>query len=134
MGATTWNYFTPYEDDVGAALRRLREQVFRDGRYERFTFSPEDLGSFQTKPGVVDAGAPLEQQMRRQEGEALLHWVARMQKLVSDLLEEVRIEAGQHRKIPAADPLRRLEGQGQFVGQRRARRYQQKQSRKRNRR
>jgi len=47
MGATTWDYFTPYEDDAGAALQRLREQVFREGRYERFTLSQEELEPFQ---------------------------------------------------------------------------------------
>ena len=34
MGASTWDYFTDYEDDAGAALQKLREKVFREGQYE----------------------------------------------------------------------------------------------------
>jgi hypothetical protein len=47
MGATTWDYFTDYEDDAGAALQKLREKVFREGKYERFTFSSK-------KPQTID--------------------------------------------------------------------------------
>ena len=85
MGATTWNYFTPYDDDAGAALQRLREQVFREGRYERFTLPPEELESFQEKPGVVDPSAPLEKQMQMQEGETFLQWAARIQKFADGI-------------------------------------------------
>src|SRR5882724_1687251 len=28
MGATGWSYFVPYEEDICAALQRLREDVF----------------------------------------------------------------------------------------------------------
>jgi hypothetical protein len=33
MGASGWNYFTPYRDDVGQALQELRERVFREKAY-----------------------------------------------------------------------------------------------------
>jgi hypothetical protein len=81
MGATTWDYFTPYDADAGAALQRLREQVFREGSYERVTLSPEELESVKPKPVVVDPAVPLEQQMRRQEGETFFQWVARIQQM-----------------------------------------------------
>ena len=41
MGATGWYYFAPFEDDAERVLQRLREQVFRDGQYERRVEYPE---------------------------------------------------------------------------------------------
>jgi hypothetical protein len=79
MGATTWDYFAPYDKDVGAALQRLREQVFREGRYERFTLPPEELDTFQGKPRALDPNAPPDQQMQMQEGETFFQWAARLQ-------------------------------------------------------
>jgi hypothetical protein len=35
MGASGWSYYVPYVADLNEALKRLREQVFRDGRYYR---------------------------------------------------------------------------------------------------
>jgi len=58
MGSTTWDYFTPHHADAGEALRRLRRQVFRDGRYERFAPSPQDLEVLQGKPRRIDPGVP----------------------------------------------------------------------------
>jgi len=85
MGATTWNYFAPYDDDAEAALQMLRQQVFQEGRYERFAASPEDLESFQEKPGALDSSAPLEKQMQMQEGETFFQWVARIQRFADRL-------------------------------------------------
>jgi hypothetical protein len=34
MGANPYCYFTPYQDDVQAALTALREREFKDGRYD----------------------------------------------------------------------------------------------------
>ena len=34
MGANPYFYFTPYREDIGAALQALREQEFRAGRYD----------------------------------------------------------------------------------------------------
>src|SRR5204863_9878348 len=33
MGATGWSYFVPYEADISAALKRLRDNVFERGDY-----------------------------------------------------------------------------------------------------
>lgn len=33
MGASGWEYFVPYEEDISAALQRLREDVFSRGDY-----------------------------------------------------------------------------------------------------
>src|SRR3974390_2938381 len=85
MGATTWDYFTPYDKNAGAALQRLREQVFREGRYERFTLPPADLEAFREKPGTVDPSAPLEQQMQMQEGETFFQWAARLQNMANKM-------------------------------------------------
>jgi hypothetical protein len=45
MGGQYWNYFVPYEDDVGAALQKLRNETFRSGQYthSRAMLSPQDL-------------------------------------------------------------------------------------------
>jgi hypothetical protein len=33
MGASSWSYFVPYQPDVNAALRQLRQSVFEQGDY-----------------------------------------------------------------------------------------------------
>lgn len=33
MGASSWSYTVPYQEDIGVALQQLRAQVFRDGTY-----------------------------------------------------------------------------------------------------
>jgi hypothetical protein len=33
MGGVYWNYFVPHQDDVSAALQRLRSETFRAGKY-----------------------------------------------------------------------------------------------------
>jgi len=33
MGASAWHYFVPYQPDLGAALRELRQRVLDDGDY-----------------------------------------------------------------------------------------------------
>ena len=112
MGATTWDYFTPYDEDIGAALQRLREQVFREGRYERFTLSPEELESFQQKPGVVELTAPLEKQMQMQEGESILQWGVRIQKLMDQIGGQIpKPEPDYSKKPETIDEL--LEEQGE---------------------
>ena len=37
MAATFWDYFVPYQQDVEKALQDLREQVFRDEKYRRWS-------------------------------------------------------------------------------------------------
>jgi hypothetical protein len=33
MGAEAWDYFVPYEENIPAALQKLRQREFRAGRY-----------------------------------------------------------------------------------------------------
>ena len=33
MGSSDWSYFVPYQDDIQAALDKIRHQVFQDGNY-----------------------------------------------------------------------------------------------------
>jgi hypothetical protein len=33
MGASSWNYFVPYQSDISKALKELREEVFQRGEY-----------------------------------------------------------------------------------------------------
>ena len=35
MGAQFWSYFVPYQEDIEAALQKLREQEFRTGRFHQ---------------------------------------------------------------------------------------------------
>jgi hypothetical protein len=35
MGATGWSYFVPYQEDIGHALQDLREEVFKEGQYQK---------------------------------------------------------------------------------------------------
>jgi hypothetical protein len=41
MGGHPWFYFVDYEQDVNAALQRLRQQEFRAGRYNPAIWFPE---------------------------------------------------------------------------------------------
>lgn len=43
MGAEPWDYFVPYEDDVQAALDKLREREFLAGRYRGSDDGPESI-------------------------------------------------------------------------------------------
>jgi hypothetical protein len=50
MGASGWSYVTPYRGDVSAALRELRERVFRDREYYWWDDFEEDG----PHPGSID--------------------------------------------------------------------------------
>jgi hypothetical protein len=43
MGAEPWSYFVPYEDDVQAALDKLREREFQAGRFRGAELGPESI-------------------------------------------------------------------------------------------
>src|SRR6266853_3645302 len=84
MGSTTWDYFTPYHADAGAALHRLRRQVFREGRYERFVPSPGDLEVIQGKARRIDPSVPPQERARIQQQDALIHLAARIQNILGE--------------------------------------------------
>lgn len=92
MGATTWTYFTPYDANTEAALERLREQVFREGRYERFVLSSEDLAYFQDDTEATAPAVPLEKQMLQQPGETMAQWAIRVQKLLHQTVAKAAAE------------------------------------------
>jgi hypothetical protein len=50
MGASGWQYVTPYHGDVAAALRELRERVFRDQQYYWWDDFEED----EPRPATID--------------------------------------------------------------------------------
>ena len=52
MGAEPWDYFVPYEQDVQAALTKLKEQVFRAGRYR---YSEENPSSIEEARDIAEA-------------------------------------------------------------------------------
>lgn len=43
MGAEPWEYFVPYEDDLQAAMEKLREREFRAGRFNGAEFAPASI-------------------------------------------------------------------------------------------
>jgi hypothetical protein len=43
MGAEPWEYFVPYEEDIQAALEKLRQREFEAGRFNRSELSPESI-------------------------------------------------------------------------------------------
>jgi hypothetical protein len=43
MGAEPWDYFVPYEDNIQAALDKLREREFLAGRYNGSENGPETI-------------------------------------------------------------------------------------------
>src|SRR5258708_4094082 len=43
MGATGWNYFAPYEIDAETVLQRLRQRVFKEGKYGSGILAPDQL-------------------------------------------------------------------------------------------
>ena len=82
MGSTTWDYFTRYDADAGAALRRLRTRVFREGRYERFVPSQEDLEVMQGKPRRIGPEvSPLERERIGQK-DSMVHLAGRIQSIL----------------------------------------------------
>lgn len=43
MGAEPWDYYVPYEDDIQAALDKLREREFRAGRFRGSELRPATI-------------------------------------------------------------------------------------------
>jgi hypothetical protein len=52
MGATVWMYFTDYDEDPDRALHRLRDEVFREGRYRRPWEFPDFFSSVGQVPNL----------------------------------------------------------------------------------
>ncbi|MFO0546863.1 MAG: hypothetical protein U0271_00680 [Polyangiaceae bacterium] len=49
MGASGWDYWVPYESDIGSALAKLREKAFAEGDYYK------GFGEYQVKsPTSID--------------------------------------------------------------------------------
>jgi hypothetical protein len=43
MGAEPWDYFVPYEEDIDAALQKLRRREFEAGRFHRSELKPATI-------------------------------------------------------------------------------------------
>lgn len=52
MGATVWMYFTEYDEDPDRALQRLRDEVFREGRYRLPWEFPDFFSPIRGHPGL----------------------------------------------------------------------------------
>jgi hypothetical protein len=67
MGASSWNYFVPYQPDLNAALQELRSKVFAEGRYhwihgdealpaDQRLAKPASMGALFDDPDVQECG------------------------------------------------------------------------------
>ena len=52
MGAEPWEYFVPWEQDIGAALAKLRQKEFEAGRFRNSEMNPGTI-----KEAVENTGA-----------------------------------------------------------------------------
>ena len=113
MGATTWNYFVPYDSSAERALQRLRAEVFQNGKYgngipssDQMRATLEQLAALSPDPAA--ARARMEEAIKRID--ALRSQLPEMPKpnSIEELLEQ-RAESGTHsiidiqRTAPSAD-------------------------------
>jgi hypothetical protein len=57
VGASGWEYFVPYQEDLGAALAELREEVFRSGDWLWGTRWDDELDAVVQPPRPVSLEA-----------------------------------------------------------------------------
>lgn len=87
MGATGWQYFTPYQENIEIALRELQNKVFESGEYGPVSqFTPELLNQIPQLKATVDAQKAFFEQMLKEFGPI---------KSIDDL-REAFAEAGTH--------------------------------------
>jgi hypothetical protein len=87
MGATTWDYFVRYDDDVDAALQRLREQTFRAGSYERFVVTDEEMERATAFAEQIESESfDPEQSVHPKPGEPMHVWAMRVQQQMSKFI------------------------------------------------
>jgi len=86
MGSTTWDYFAPYDDDVDAALQRLREHTFSAGNYERFVPTDEEMERATAFTEQIESESfDPEKSVHPKPGEPMLEWAMRIQQQMSKL-------------------------------------------------
>jgi hypothetical protein len=69
MGATGWSYFVPYQEDVDKALQKLREEIFKEGQYQK-PYEPSGK-ELETAKSLL-ASLSLDPQRTRKDLDALL--------------------------------------------------------------
>jgi hypothetical protein len=101
MGATGWNYFVPFEENVEAVLQRLRQQVFKEGKYGSDILAPDRMKAVFEQ---MLARSPNPEQTRKQMEEAMEKLAQLRQRMppeppkpstIEELLEQ-RAENGTH--------------------------------------
>jgi hypothetical protein len=86
MGATTWDYFATYDDDVSSALERLRQQTFRIGNYERFVPTSDELERAVAFTEQIESETfDPEKSVHPKPGEPMLEWAMRIQQQMNKL-------------------------------------------------
>lgn len=87
MGATGWDYFTPYQENIEKALQELQQKVLESGKYGPASqFTPELLKQFPQLKASADMLKTLDEQVLREFGPI---------KSIDDL-REAFAEAGTH--------------------------------------
>lgn len=60
MGGEPWDYFVPYEEDIEAALEKLRQREFRAGRYRGSEDKPATIEEAFENSGASGTGSILD--------------------------------------------------------------------------
>ncbi|MFF4445847.1 hypothetical protein [Streptomyces sp. NPDC001502] len=54
MGASGWEYYVPYQEDLGAALDALRQRVFEGQDYYWDPWDEDEAGEVGERPSTID--------------------------------------------------------------------------------
>jgi hypothetical protein len=90
MGANPWDHFTPYQEDINAALQSLKEQEFRAGRYGFENWHNQMISAMETlgSPPDLYAGFDLGMGQERPSADALIDQHGSVQAAMAAILEE----------------------------------------------
>ena len=88
MGASGWHYFVPYDSDINGALNRLREEVFKQGKYYKPALFYEKL--------LQDIGDQLESDVVEGVEKSIEEYRTMPEPESIDELIEMNAESGTH--------------------------------------
>lgn len=54
MGASGWEYYVPYQEDLGAALNALKKEVFEARDYYWDPWDEDDTGEARARPATIE--------------------------------------------------------------------------------
>ncbi|NTS43988.1 hypothetical protein HRG84_24125 [Flavisolibacter sp. BT320] len=92
MGASSWRYFTPYQEDIQEALEELRQREFQEGRY----YKPGANLPATFEDWAKQMNLPPDQLAQFKEGFNQLKAMGQMTPASIEELLELNEEAGTH--------------------------------------